>query len=130
MKDDSTISKMFSKPAYLVPAIILGWLLIFIVYYAFDKVGLEITTANAVVTAKTRTPGSTSFVNRLTGGRLWSQAQKQPDFYAVSLSIDGEPTVALVAEATFGRLKINQNVQISFRRTRISGKILVLNVQQ
>lgn len=129
MKEDSTITKMFSKPAYLIPAIILGWLLIFILYYMFDKVGLEISTANAVVTAKNHTPGSTSFVNRIAGGRLWSQAQKQPDFYAVSLSINGEPTVALVVKETFSRLKINQNVQTSFRRTRISGKILVLEIQ-
>jgi hypothetical protein len=118
----------FFNPAYIMPAIILGAVLVYFLYYAFDKVGLETSTANAVVTAKDYTPGSTSYVNREAGGRTWTQAQQQPDFYAVSLKIENEPTVAVVTKEKFDRLQKNDRVRVTYRRTRISGRIEVVDV--
>ena len=43
---------MFSNPAFIMPAVILGATLIYFLYYAVDKVGLETQTSEAVVTAK------------------------------------------------------------------------------
>ena len=82
----------------------------------------------AVITAKDHTPGSTNYVNRIAGGRSWTQAQQQPDFYAVSLNVENEPTVALVTKEKFDRLEKNDRVKVNYRRTRITGKIEVLNV--
>ena len=118
----------FSNPAVLVPALILCWVLIYFLYYAIDKVGLETQTATAVISEKTYTPGSTSFINRIAGGRSWIQAQKQPDFYAVSLTVENEPTVALVTKEKFARLERNDLVEVAYSRTRISGKIQVVDV--
>lgn len=120
--------KNFSNPAYIMPAIILGAALVYFLYYAIDKVGLETRTASAMVIAKDHTPGSTSYVNRQAGGRTWTQAQKQPDFYAVSLNIENEPTVALVTKEKFDRLEKNDLVRVTYRRTRISGRIEVVDV--
>jgi hypothetical protein len=120
--------KNLSNPAYIMPAVILGAALVYFLYYAINKVGLETRTASAVVTAKDHTPGSTSFVNRIAGGRSWTQAQQQPDFYAVSLNIENEPTVALVTKEKFDRLEKNDRVRVTYRRTRISGRIEVLDV--
>ena len=111
-----------------MPAVILGVALVYFLYYAINKVGLETHTADAMVTAKDHTPGSTSFVNRIAGGRSWTQAQQQPDFYAVSLNIENEPTVALVTKEKFDRLEKNDRVRVTYRRTRISGRIEVLDV--
>ena len=111
-----------------MPAIILGAALVYFLYYAIDKVGLETRTASAMVTAKDYTPGSTTYVNRQAGGRTWTQAQQQPDFYAVSLNIKNEPTVALVTKEKFDRLEKNDRVRVNYRRTRISGRIEVVDV--
>ena len=118
----------FFNPAYIMPALILGAALVYFLYYAFDKVGLETSMTNAIVTAKDYTPGSTSYVNRIAGGRSWTQAQQQPDFYAVSLNIENEPTVALVTKEKFDRLEKNDRVQVTYRRTRISDRIEVMDV--
>lgn len=120
--------KNLSNPAYIMPAVILCAALVYFLYYAINKVGLETRTASAMVTAKDHTPGSTSFVNRIAGGRSWTQAQQQPDFYAVSLNIENEPTVALVTKEKFDRLEKNDRVRVTYRRTRISGRIEVLDV--
>ncbi len=122
------MSSFFSKPAYLIPAVILCWVLIYYLYGVIDKVGLETRTANAIVTSKTHTPGSTNFINRIAGGRSWTQAQKQLDFYAISLTIDGEPTVALVTEEKFVQLKKGDRVRATISKTRISGKLQVVDV--
>ena len=118
-----------SNPAYVMPAVILGALLVYGAYYAVDKLGLEAHTGNAVVTEKTYTPGSTTYVNRIAANRSWTQAQEQPDVYAVSLRIDNEPTVAWVSKEKFDRLDRYDRVQVTYRRTRISGKLEVLAVE-
>jgi hypothetical protein len=127
-KNKRTSKTMLSNPAYIMPAVILGAVLIYFLYYAVDKVGLETQTATAVVTAKDFTPGSTNYVNRIAGNRSWVQAQKQPDYYAVSLTIDQEPAVALVTKEKFDRLAINDRVRVTYRHTRITGKIDVLEL--
>ena len=129
MSIDKPPMTFFSNPAYLVPAVILSAVLVYFLYYAIDKVGLETSITNAVVTAKNYTPGSTNFINRIAGGRSWTQAQQQPGFYAVSLNMENEATVALVTKEKFDQLKKNDRVQVAYRRTRIFGRIDVVDVQ-
>lgn len=119
--------KNFSNPAYIMPAVILGAAIVYFLYYAINKVGLETRTADALVTAKDHTPGSTTYVSRQAGGQTHTQAQQQPDFYAVSLKIENEPTVALVTQERFDRLQKNDRVRVNYRRTRITGKIEVVD---
>ena len=123
--------KYLSNPAFIMPALILGATLIYFLYYAVDKVGLATTAANAVVTDKTFTQGSTTYVNRIAGGRSWTQAQQQPDYYAISIEIkalNNEPSVALVTKDKFDRLTKGDQVRITFHRTRITGRIEVVDL--
>ncbi len=122
------MSAFFSNPAYIMPAVILGAVLVYYLYGAIDKVGLETHTADAIVTSKTHTQGSTNFVTRIAGDRAWTQAQQQPDFYVISLTVEGEPTVALVLKDKFDRLNEGDQVRVTIRHTRISGKLQVVDV--
>jgi hypothetical protein len=119
----------FSNPVYIMPALILVGVILYFLYGAVDSAGLETRTATATVTAKTHTPGSTSYVNRIAAGRSWTQAQQQPDFYALSLMVDGEPTVALVTKERFDEIRENDMLSVVVRRTRISGKLEVIEVK-
>jgi hypothetical protein len=119
----------FSNPAYIMPAVILSAVILYFLYGAVDSAGLETQTTVAIVTSKTYTPGSRNYVNRIAGERSWTQAQQQPDFYAISLTVDGEPTVALVSKETFDQLRENDQVTVTVRRTRISGKLEVIDVK-
>jgi hypothetical protein len=117
-----------TNPAYIMPALILAGVLIYYLYGAIDKVGLETQTVDAIVTSKTYTPGSTNYVNRIAGGRSWVQSQQQPDYYAISLSIDGKPTVALVSKEKYERLKENDHVRATISHTRITGNLQVIDL--
>ncbi len=118
----------YSNPAYIMPAVILAAVLVYYLYGAIDQSGLETYTADAIVTSKTYTPGTTNYVNRIAAGRSWIQAQQQSDFYAISLSIEGESTVALVTKEKFDWLSENDRVQVTYRRTRISNTLRVVDV--
>ncbi len=120
------MATFYSNPAYIMPAVILGAVLIYYAYAAFDKGGLETHDAIAVVTEKTHTPGSTNYVNRVAAGRSWTQAQQLPDYYAISLSIEGEPTVALVTKEKFAWLSKGERVRVKYSRTRISNQLLIV----
>ena len=119
----------FANPAYIMPSVILGGVILYFIFGALDSAGLETQTTSAIVTAKVHTPGSTNYVNRIAAGRSWTQAQQQPDFYAISLAADGEPTVALVTKEQFDRLRENDQVTVTVRRTRLSGKLEVIDVK-
>ena len=67
-------------------------------------------------------------MNRIAGGRSWVQAQQQPGFYAVSLSIEGETTVALVAKEKYERLYKGGRVRVILSHTRISNQLLVVEI--
>ena len=112
-----------------MPAVILGAVLIYYNYGVFDRVGLEKNEAQATVTEKTHTVGSTTYVNNVVAGRSWVQAQEQPDFYAVSLAIKGEPAVALVTKEKFDWLSKGDQVSVKFSRTRISKRLLIVDLK-
>lgn len=118
----------YMNPAYIMPAVILCGALVYFLYYAIDKVGLETRTAEAFVTAKDHTSGTTNYVNRIAGGRSWTQAQQQPDFFAISVTVGNEPTVGLVTEEKFNQLNVNDRVRVTYRRTRVTGKIRVVKI--
>jgi hypothetical protein len=123
------MSNNFSNPAYIMPALILGGVILYFLYGVVDSAGLDTYTATATVTAKTHTPGSTTYVNRIAAGRSWTQAQQQSDFYALSLMVDGEPTVALLTKQRFDEIRENDRVSVTVRRTRLSGKLEVIEVK-
>lgn len=123
------MSVVKSNPyVYIFPAIIFGAVFLYYLYGAIDRLGLEARTVAATVTGKTFTQGSTTYVNNVAGGRSWVQAQKQSGFYAVSLVIGKEPTVALVSKEKFDILQKNDQVKVKVRRTRISRRIEVIKL--
>lgn len=115
---------------YIVPAIILGAVILYYLYGAIDGLGLEVRSADAVVTAKQSTPGSTTYWTNIAGGRAWTQSQQNPDMYAVSLTVAGEPTVGLVSKDMFQSLNDNDRVRVKLRRTRISHRLEVIEISR
>jgi hypothetical protein len=43
--------------------------------------------------------------------------------------VDGEPTVALVTKQRFDEIRENDRVSVTVRRTRLSGKLEVIEVK-
>ena len=111
--------------AYILPLLALLVVVGYYGYGALDRLGLPSSQAEAVVTGKTFTPGTTTYNTVVAAGRSWTQSNRQPDFYAISLTVNGEPTVALVDKTMFEQLNAGDRVRVEVRRTRFSGKLLV-----
>lgn len=115
---------------YIIPTIILGAVVLYYLYGAIDRVGLDVQSAYAVVTDKKFTPGGATYWTNIAGGRAWTQSQQNPDMYAVSLKVGDEQTVGLVSKPMFESLSINDRVRVKVSRTRLSRQLEVVEVSR
>jgi hypothetical protein len=117
--------------AYILPALAFGAALLYYAYGAVDRIGLETQDAQARVTTKTYTPGSTTYNTNVVAGRAWTQSSKNPDWYAVSLEIEGGiATVGLVTKEMYESLSAGDRVRVKYQRTRFSNQVLVTDVSR
>ncbi len=115
---------------YIFPAVLLVGALLYFGYGALDRGALETRQAEARVTGKQFTPGSATYRTVEAGGRSWVQKDRYPDAYVVTLELNGEATSALVKPELYQSLEAGDSVQVRFRRTRLSNRLLVTDVQQ
>jgi hypothetical protein len=119
-----------SPIAYIIPAIILGAVVLYYLYGAIDRAGLGIESADAVVTGKQFTAGGVTYSTNIVGGRAWTQAQPTPDAYVVLLRIGDERSVGLVPEDVFEALGPGDRVRVKVRRTRLGHQLEVVEVSR
>jgi hypothetical protein len=113
---------------FIFSVVAIGAVIIYFGYGAVDRMGLQMSTAEATVTGKQFTESGKSYYTTISGGRAWVQSQETPETYAVVLSVNGEPTAAVVSKQLYDALKVNDKVQLSVRRTRITGRLEVVEV--
>jgi hypothetical protein len=114
--------------AYIFPLILLIGVGGYYLYGAIDRVGLATQSADAVVTGKQVSAGGTTYNTNIVAGRAWTQAYQQADFYAVTLNLGTEPAVALVTKEAFDSYNAGDSVKVKWHRTRLSGRLEVIDV--
>ena len=82
------------------------------------------------MTAKQVSPGTTTSWTNVAGGRAWVQSAQNPENYVISLDIGAERTVALVTKPVFDTLRPGDRVTVGYTRTRLSGTLEVVQVNQ
>ena len=113
---------------YIFPLVLLVGFGGYYIYGAIDRLGLPVESADAVVTGKQYTAGGTTYNTTIAAGRAWTQSNETNDFYAIELLVGTEPTVGLADKQTFERLNKNDRVRVKIRRTRVSGRLEVVEV--
>jgi hypothetical protein len=63
---------------YVLPSVAIGAVLLYYVYGALDRAALETHEAEARVTQKTVTRGSTTYNTNIVGGRALTQSSREP----------------------------------------------------
>jgi hypothetical protein len=114
--------------AYIFPLVLLVGFGGYYLYGAVDRIGVPIESVDALVTGKQFTPGGTTYNTNIAAGRAWTQSNKTNDMYAIELLVGKEATVGLVDKRAFERLNKDDHVQVKIRRTRISGRLEVVEV--
>jgi hypothetical protein len=116
--------------AYIFPAVALAAVTLYFAYGAVDRAGLSTYQAEARVTGKQFTPGSTTYTTDVIGGRSVTRANQNPEAYIVNLDMGGEQTGGAVSKQLYDSLEAGERVHVSYRRTRVSKRILVTDVRR
>lgn len=119
-----------NRLVYVFPAVVLAAVLLYYLYGAVDRLGLETRQAEVRVTGKQVAQGSTTYNTRIAGGRAWTQATENPDAHIVTFEIDGEATGSAVDPRVYESLKEGDPVHVRFQRTRFSKRLVVTDVQR
>ena len=115
---------------YVFPAVLLVAVALYFGYGALDRVGLATMQGEAQVTGKQVTPASTTYTTEVIGGRTMTRANQNPEAYVVTLQVGGETTGAAVSQDVYESLRPGTQVQVSYRRTRISKRLVVTDVRR
>jgi hypothetical protein len=115
---------------YVFPAVILAAVLLYFLYGAVDRLGLETGQAEARVTGKQFAPGSTTYTTEVVGGRTVTRPHRNPEAYVVTLDVNGEATGGAVSRELYDSLQAGERVRVQFRRTRLSKRMLVTDVRR
>ena len=69
-----------------------------------------------------------SYYTTIAGGRAWVQSQQTPETYAVVLDVGGERTAGVTTKVIYESLQAGDTVQVKIRRTRITGRLEVVEI--
>ena len=94
-----------SPLVYAIPAVVLAAVLLYYVYGAVDRFGLDTQRTEARVTAKQFASGSTTYNTNIVAGQALTQSSKNPDFYVIGLEVNGEPVGGAVTPQVYESLQ-------------------------
>src|SRR5262245_1898089 len=103
---------------YVFPAVALAAVLLYFLYGAIDRFGLEIEQTEARVTGKQFAAGSTTYNTNVVAGRVHTQSSTNPDAHIVLVDIEGVPTGGTVTAQLYESLQPGDMVHVAFKRTR------------
>ncbi len=115
---------------YAFPAVVLVCVLMYFLYGAVDRMGLETHQAEARVTGKQFAAGSTTYRTTVVNGRTVTQSDRNPDAYIVALDLEGVPTGGVVSPDLYESLETGERVRVQFQRTRLTKRLLDTDVSR
>ncbi len=115
---------------YIFPALLLVAAVLYFGYGALDRAGLAAQTAATVVTGKQFAQGSTTYHTTVIGNQNLVQADRNPDAYILTFDVEGEHTGGAVTRELYEALQPGDSVQVRFRRTRLTNRIVVTHVSR
>lgn len=119
-----------NRLVYVFPAVAFAAVLLYYLYGAVDRLGLETRQADTRVTGKQVAHGSTTYNTRIAGGRAWTQSTENPDAYIVEFTIDGEATGGAVDPQLYESFHEGDSVRVAFQRTRLTRRLVVTDVRR
>lgn len=123
-------SRWRSKPAMHIFGIII--LAGFVLYYGFlaaDALGLATQTGTAKVTGKGFRKAGRTYYTQYIEGRPLVMPQAIPEMYLLKIEIGGRETECAVAQSVHEAVKINDRVQVTYQRRRLTHALRVLDVR-
>ncbi len=115
---------------YIFPIIAVALVICYFLYATFDRLGLDVNSATGTVVTKQYTQRGKTYNTTIIDGRSVVQSQATPETYAVVLDVGNERTSALVSKMLYESVQTNDSVQVRVRRTRITRRLEVVDVNR
>lgn len=113
---------------FILSAVLLLAVVAYFGWGAFDHLFLPQVQARAVVTGKHYNPPGATYRTVIAGGRAWTLQDTTSDTYVLLLTVEAQPTVAIVDKALHDAVAVGDPVQVELHRTRFSGRLEVTAV--
>ena len=127
----SELSQTIPKPTNFmlyIGGLMLAGLLIYFTFTAVNSLGLKEQSAMARVIAKDYKEAGSTYVTQKVGNRILTIPQSQAEMYLLGLDVQGKSSACAVAKTVYDRLNIGDQVEVVFRRKRVTGSVEVLSV--
>jgi hypothetical protein len=115
---------------YALPAVALAAVLLYFLYGAADRFGLETEQTDARVTGKQFAAGSTTYNTKVVADRAWTQSSTNPDAHILLMDVNGVATGGVVTPQMYESVQPGELVHVTFTRTRFSKQVLVTDVRR
>jgi hypothetical protein len=110
--------------------IILVGVIAYLIFYAANTMGLENQTGTATVVGKEYRPAGVTYRVDQIGGKPRTVPQANPEKYLLKLSIGGKTLEHAVSRELYESLNSGDQVEITYRRKRITGAMQVIGVKR
>lgn len=115
---------------HIIGIIILAAFVLYYVFMAADTFGLATESGSAKVIAKGFRKAGLTYYTQYIEGRPLVMPQTIPERYLLKLEIGDCETECAVAQGFHEAVKINDRVQVSYQRRRLTHTLRVLDVQR
>ena len=122
-----TIPKSTNFMVY-VGGLMLAGFLIYLGFTAVNRLGLQDQTAKARVVGKDYKEAGQTYVTQKVGNKTLTIPQSYAEMYLLTLDIQGRPGACAVDKTVYDRLRVGDQVNVVYRRKRITGAIEVVSV--
>jgi hypothetical protein len=127
----SDLSQTIPKPTNFmlyIGGLMFAGLLIYFAFTAVNSLGLKEQSATARVIVKDYKEAGSTYVTQKVGNRILTIPQSQAEMYLLGLDVQGKSSLCAVAKTVYDRLNIGDQVEVVFRRKRVTGSVEVLSV--
>ena len=114
----------------LFPALALCAVVIYFVYAAIDRIGLEVSDSVGTVTGKQFVRGWEKLLRQWSTPVFCPIARHAGDLCRLTFLVNGENTSGLVSKQQFQLLNTNDSVPVKIRRTKLPKRLQVVEVRQ
>jgi hypothetical protein len=127
----NTITPFSANPfMFIFSVVAIVGMVLYLGYVAFDRLGLQVEEADAIVLDKQHYAGGEAPLVNIVAGRPWVQSQLTPEIFLLTLKSEAAHLQAAVTKPVFDAMTPGDTVSIKYQRQRISGGIQVIAVSK
>jgi hypothetical protein len=113
---------------YIFGAIIVICVVGWYSFNAIDNLALPNQTGTARIVAKEHRDARQTYTTDIIGGQARTVPRAIPEMYILKLDVDGHEVPSVVDKSFYSAVNPQDEVQVSYQRRRLTGRLQIVNV--